>query len=119
MSVPKDEISASLGSPWLRGNSSSEVESSSGENEFSLLLSVGKTSLMRELEMRHLQTDVPQETGVLSALSGHPLRSDLTLVAKVSLAAVGVFPVEDVQEGAEEDIVKVQMPFLEAKEHLR
>ena len=65
MSDPKDEISASLGSPWLRGNFSSEIESSSGDKEFSLLLSVGKTSLMRELEMRHPQTNVPQETGAL------------------------------------------------------
>ena len=67
--------------------------------------------------MRHLQTDVPQETRVLSALSGHPLRSDLTLVAKVSSAAVGLLSVEGVQEEAEKDNVVVQMPFSEAKEH--
>ena len=66
-----------------------------------------------------MQTDVPQKTGVLSALSGHPLRSDLTLVAKVSSTAVGVLSVEDDQEEAEEENVVVQMPFLEAKEHLR
>ena len=119
LSDPKDEISASLGSPWLRGYFPSETESSSGENECSLLLSVGQNYLMKELEMRHQQTDVPQETGVLSALSGHPLRSDLTLVAKVSSTAVGVLSVEGVQEEAEAEIVEVQMPFLEAKEHLQ
>ena len=69
---------------------SSEIESSSGENEFSLLLSVGRTSLMRELEMRHPQTNVPPKTEVLFARSGHPQRSDLTLVVRVSSAAVEV-----------------------------
>ena len=68
--------------------------------------------------MRHLQTDVPQETGVLSALCGQPLRSDLTLVAKVSSTAVGVLSVEGVQEEVEEANVVVQMPSSEAKVHL-
>ena len=97
---------------------SSEKESSYG-NEFSLLLSVGKTYLMKELEMRHQQTDAPQETKVMSALSDHPLKNDLTLVAKVSSAAVGVISVEDDQEEAEAEHVVVRMPLLEAKEHLR
>ena len=44
-------------------------------------------------------------------------KSDVTLVAKVS--AVGLLSVEGVQEEAEEDNVVVQMPFSEAKEHLR
>ena len=69
--------------------------------------------------MRHMQTDVPHNTGVWSALSGHPLRSDLTLVAKVSSAAVGVLSVEGVQQEAEKENVVVQMPFVEAKEHIR
>ena len=57
---------------------------------------------------------------VLSALSGHQLRSDLTLVAKVSSAAVGVLSVEGVQEEAEDENVVAQMPLLEAKrKHLR
>ena len=69
--------------------------------------------------MRRMQTDVPQETEVLSALSGHPLRSDLTLVAKVSSTAVGVLSVDDDQEEAAEEKMVVQVPFLEAKGHLR
>ena len=69
--------------------------------------------------MRHPQTHVQQETKVVSALSGHQLRSDLTLVSKVSLAAVGVISVEVVQEEAEEKMTVVQKPFSEAKEYLR
>ena len=65
--------------------------------------------------MRHPQAYVQQEARVVSALNGHQLRGDLTLVSKVSLAAVGVISVEDVQEEAEEEIVVVQMPFSEAK----
>ena len=65
--------------------------------------------------MRHPQTDVQQETRVLSTLNGHQRRSDLTLVSKVSLVVVGVISVEVVQEEAEEDMVVVQMPFSEAK----
>ena len=69
--------------------------------------------------MRHPPTNVQQETRVVSALSGHQLRSDLTLVSKVPLAAVGVISVEVVQEEAEEEIVVVQTPFSVAKEYLR
>ena len=69
--------------------------------------------------MRHLRTDVLQDMRALSALSGHPLRSGLTLVVKVSPTAVGLLSVEGVQEEAEEENVVVQMPFSEAKEHLR
>ena len=70
--------------------------------------------MMRELEMRHPQTNVPPKTGVLFARSGHPQRSDLTLVAKVSSIVVGVLSVEDDQAEAEEEKVVVS-----EKEHLR
>ena len=98
---------------------SSEIESSSGDNDFVLLLSVGKTYLMRELEMRHQQTDVLPKTETLSVRSGHPLRNDLTLVVRVSSAAVEVPPVGDDQVEAVEVKVVVMMPFLEAKGHLQ
>ena len=69
--------------------------------------------------MRHPQTDVPQETGVLFALSGHPQSSDMTLVVKVSSVVVGVLSVDDDQVEAVEVKVVVLMPFLEAKGHLQ
>ena len=75
--------------------------------------------MMRELEMRHPQTNVPPKTEVLFARSGHPQRSDLTLVVRVSSTAVGILSVDDDQAEAEEEKVVVQVPFLEAKGHLR
>jgi hypothetical protein len=74
---------------------------------------------MRELEMRRPQTNLLPKTGVLFARSGHPQRSDLTLVVRVSSAAVGVVSVDDDQAEAEEEKVVVQVPFLEATGHLR
>ena len=97
---------------------SSEIASSS-ENEFSLLLSVGKTSLMRESEMRHRQTDIPPKTGVLFARSGHQQKGDITLVVRVPSTVVEVLSVDDDQVEAVEEKVVVQVPFLEAKEHLQ
>ena len=105
--------------PGFLKKSSSDIESSSGENKLALLLDVGKTSLMREAEMRHPQTDVQQEKRVLSAPSGRLLKTVLTLVVKMSATAEGSLSVEVAQEEAEEDNVVAQVPFSEAKEHLR
>ena len=69
--------------------------------------------------MRHPQTNNPPKTGVLFARSGHPQRNDLTLVVKVSSTAVAVLSVDDDQVEAVEEKVVVQVPFLEAKVHLR
>ena len=69
--------------------------------------------------MRRPQTHVPPKTEVLFARSGHPQRSDLTLVLRVSSTAVGVLSVDDDQVKAVEEKVVVQVPCLEAQEHLR
>ena len=80
LSDPKDDISASLGSPRLRENCSSEIESSSGENEFSLLLSDGRTSERKESLRRHQLLSVQMVIEELSAQSDHLPKSALILV---------------------------------------
>ena len=62
--------------------------------------------------MHHPQTNVPPKTEVLFARSGHPQRGGLTLVVRLSSAAVEVLSVDDDQVEALEVKVVVLMPFL-------
>ena len=119
MSDPKDDISASLGSPRLRENFSSDIESSSGENEFSLLLNDGRTSERKESLRLHQLLSVQMVIEELSAHNDHLPKSALILGVKVLLPVAEVVSVDCDQVEAEEVQVVVPVFFVEVREHIQ
>ena len=98
---------------------SSEIESSSGENEFSLLLSDGRTSERKESLRRHQLIGVQMEAEGLFAPNDHLQKSALILVVRVLLPAVAVISVDYEQVEAREVKTVVPVFFVEVREHLQ
>jgi hypothetical protein len=98
---------------------SSELEPSSGENEFSLVLNDGRTSVRKESLRRRQLLSVQMVIEELSAQSDHLPKGALILVAKVFLPAVDVLSVAYDQVEAEEVKAAVLVLFLEVRGHLQ
>ena len=97
----------------------SEIESLSGENQFSLLLSDGRTSERKESLRRHQLLSVQMVIEELSAQNDHLPKSALILVVKVFSPAVEVVSVDYEKVEAEEVKAAVLVFFVEVRAHLQ